>query len=88
MARTIAPCLRTLLDRFIDYAGMFPPARLSCVVAIANYKRYHKGEHAWMLRRVLILAAEHVPPDLDGSLAVLSGADEPRGAVIEALGLF
>jgi hypothetical protein len=79
-----------LLDRFIDYAGMFPPPGLSCVIAIANYKRYRKGEHAWMLRRPVIPAPqlEHVPPDLDGSLPVLSGADEPRGAVIEALGLF
>lgn len=65
---------------------MFPPAGLSCDVAIANYERYRKGEHAWMLRWLVIPAAElkHVPPDLDGSLAVLSDADEPRAAVIEA----
>jgi hypothetical protein len=64
MARTIAPCLRALLDRFIDYAGMFPPAGLSCEVALANYKRYRKGEHAWILGRLVIPAGEleHVPP--------------------------
>jgi hypothetical protein len=64
MARTRAPCLRALLDRFIDHAGMFPPAGLSFDVAIANYKRYRKREHAWMFRRLVIPAGEleHVPP--------------------------
>jgi hypothetical protein len=43
---------------------MFPPAGLSFDVAIANYKRYRKREHAWMFRRLVIPAGEleHVPP--------------------------
>jgi hypothetical protein len=86
MATIIAPCIRALLDRFIDYAGMFLPAGSSCDVAIANYKGYRKEEHAWILRWLVIPAAEleHVPPDLHGSLALLSDADESRAAVIEA----
>jgi hypothetical protein len=85
MARTIAPALRALLDRLIDYAGMFPPAALSRDAAIANYESYRTGEYAWMLRWLVVGAAElaHVPRDLDGSLAVLGDADEPRAAVIE-----
>jgi hypothetical protein len=85
MARTIAPGLRALLDRLIDYAGMFPPAALPRDAAIANYDRYRAGEHAWMLRWLVVGAAElpHVPAELDGSLAVLSDSDEPRAAVIE-----
>jgi hypothetical protein len=86
MARIVAPSLRALLDRFIDYAGMFPPAAVHRDAAIANYQRYRKGEHAWMLRWLVIGAAEldHVPRELDGSLAVLSDADEARAAVIES----
>lgn len=86
MASIVAPGLRALLDRLIDYAGMFAPASLPRHAAIANYKNYQSGEHAWMLRWLVISAAEleHVPRELDGSLAVLSDADEPRAAVIEA----
>ena len=86
MARTIAPGLAALLDRLIDYAGMFPPAALPGDAAIANYQRYRAGEHAWMLRWLVVGAAElpHVPRELDGSLSVLSDTDEPRAAVIES----
>jgi hypothetical protein len=85
MAKIIAPGLRALLDRLIDYAGMFAPASLPRDAAIANYNSYRSGEHAWMLRWLVVGAAEleHVPRELDGSLAVLSDADEARAAVIE-----
>src|SRR5437763_3891487 len=85
MARIVAPGLRALLERLIDYAGMFPPATLACGDAVANYTRYRAGEHAWMLRWLVVGAAElpHVPRELDGSLSVLTDADEPRAAVIE-----
>jgi hypothetical protein len=65
---------------------MFPPATLSGSAVIHNYQKYRSSEHAWMLRWLVVAAAEleDVPPNLDGSLAVLSDADEPRAAVIEA----
>jgi hypothetical protein len=86
MARIVVPCLTALFDRLIDYAGMFPPATLSCAAVIDNYQRYRSGQHAWMLRWLVVATAEleHVPRNLDGSLAVLSDVDEPRAAVIEA----
>jgi hypothetical protein len=86
MARIVAPGLRALLDRLIDYAGMFPPAALTRDAAVANYESYRAGEHAWMLRWLVVGAAElpHVPAELDGLLAVLGEADEPRAAVIES----
>jgi hypothetical protein len=86
MARDTAPSLRALLDRLIDYAGAFPPAALPCGDAVANYVRYRTGDHAWMLRWLVLAAADlpHVPRSLDGSLAVLTDADEPRAAVLEA----
>ncbi len=43
--------LRALLTGIIDYAGMFPPAKLPLEAATKNYGAYAKGEHAWMLSR-------------------------------------
>lgn len=43
--------LRALLSGVIDYAGLFPPARLPLDQAIRNYARYRQGPDAWMLGR-------------------------------------
>ena len=48
------PSLRALLEHIIDYAGLFPPARLPLDKAIANYARYRRGPDAWMLSRFII----------------------------------
>jgi hypothetical protein len=86
MEGIVAPGLRALLEKLIDYAGMFPPATLPRDAAVANYQRYRNGAHAWMLRWLVVGAAEleHVPRELDGSLSVLSDTDEPRAAAIES----
>lgn len=86
MAGTIAPAARALFTRLIDYAGTFPPAALPCGNAIANYTADRRGPHAWMLRWLVVSAADlpHVPTELDGSLSVLADTDVPRAAVIEA----
>lgn len=52
----IAPVLRTLLTGLIDYAGLFPPAALSMAEAVRNYDSYTRGEHAWMLGRLIVPA--------------------------------
>jgi len=85
MAGTIATALHALLERLIDYAGTFPPATLPCGAAVANYTNYRNSPHSWMLRWLVIGAADlaRVPAELDGSLSVLGDADEPRAAVIE-----
>jgi hypothetical protein len=49
--------LRTLLTGIIDYAGLFPPAKLPLDQAIRNYARYRQGSDAWMLGRFVIPAA-------------------------------
>ena len=41
--------LRALLTGVVDYAGLFPPARLPLDEAIRNYARYRQGSDAWML---------------------------------------
>lgn len=49
--------LKTLLTGIIDYAGLFPPARLPLDQAIRNYARYRQEPDAWMLGRFVIPAA-------------------------------
>ena len=63
MPTTVAPALRALLERLIDYAGTFPPATLTRDEAIAGYRSYRAGEHSWMLARLVVSAADlpHVP---------------------------
>ena len=86
MAGTIAPAARALLTRLIDYAGTFPPAALPCGAAAANYATYRRGPHAWVLRWLVVGAADlgQVPAELDGALSVLADADAPRAAAVEA----
>lgn len=86
----VAPALRALLDRLIDYAGTFPPATLARDAAIANYQQYRAGEHSWMLRWLVVSASDlpQVPHELDGMLSVLADADEPRAAAIETKRIF
>jgi hypothetical protein len=43
--------LRALLDGIIDYAGLFPPARLPLEQAVRNYLRYRRDPESWMLAR-------------------------------------
>ena len=46
--------LRVLLERLIDYAGLFPPAALTMQDAVRNYARYRDGEHAWALGKFVV----------------------------------
>jgi hypothetical protein len=54
----MTPSLRTLLTGLIDYAGLFPPAKLPLEEAIANYGRYRRQPDAWMLGRFVCPAAK------------------------------
>jgi len=89
MSTTVAPALKALLERFIDYAGVFPPAALSIDGAVTNYNSYQNGEYSWMLRWLVVSAAQLqlVPKSLDGSLSVLAEVDEIRAASIESKGV-
>ncbi len=85
MPKTAAPALIALLEKFIDYAGVFPPAALSLATAVKNYESYRSGENAWMLRYFVVSEKdlEQVPESLTGSLSVLASADHKRAAAIE-----
>lgn len=43
--------LRTLLADIIDYAGLFPPAKLGMPAAVEAYNRARLSDHEWMLGR-------------------------------------
>ncbi len=45
--------LRSLLTDLIDYAGLFPPAKLSMQDAVETYNRCRIGEQEWMLGRFI-----------------------------------
>jgi hypothetical protein len=86
MQTTLSPVLAVLLDRFFDYAGLFPPAALHLAKTIENYDAYSHGEYSWMLRHLVIPAKDvaNVPASFSGSLSVLSEQDEPRAQAIES----
>ena len=43
--------LRALLSGVIDYAGLFPPAKLDVPTAVDNYLRYAHGHQKWIMSR-------------------------------------
>ncbi|NNF58834.1 MAG: hypothetical protein HKN04_11410 [Rhodothermaceae bacterium] len=52
----MSPALRAFLHGLIDYAGLFPPARLDLDPALHHYARYRQSADAWMLSRFIIPA--------------------------------
>ena len=47
---------KTLLSSIVDYAGLFPPAKLGMAEAMANYVQYQRTPHDWMLDRFVLPA--------------------------------
>lgn len=50
----VASSLSVLLAEIVDYAGLFPPAKLSMKEAILNYAKYKQGPYSWMLSRFIV----------------------------------
>lgn len=63
--------LKALMNGLIDYAGLFPPARLPLAEALANYQSYQTTADAWMLGR-FILPATRLGELPDGESLVCS----------------
>lgn len=87
--KTVAPALRALLDGFIDYAGLFPPAALPLDEVLKNYSSYQNGDFNWMLRWLVVGGKEfsQVPKELYGAIALLGETDDERVASIESRGV-
>lgn len=67
--------LRALMAGAIDYAGLFPPARLPLAEAWKKHLDYLESPHAWMLSRFVIPATKL--PDLSKLLGYSVESDEP-----------
>ena len=72
--------LRTVLSRAIDYAGIYPPARLPLAEAAAEYARLRDEPAAWMLARFVC------PATAVAELAATWPADDDRPLVVAAIG--
>ncbi len=46
--------IRILLNAAVDYAGLFPPARMSMADAVRDYSSSRRGEHSWALGRFVV----------------------------------
>jgi hypothetical protein len=74
-SRPAAPAgLRAFLTALIDYAGLFPPARLPLEEAVPSYAAYRQSPDAWMLSRFICPAPRLA--DL-ADYADLFGSDQP-----------
>ena len=53
----VSDARHVLLGRLVDFAGLFPPARMSMEDAVATFRSARAGVHAWMLDRFLCPAS-------------------------------
>lgn len=49
--------IRTLLTGIVDYAGLFPPAKLDMTPTVRKYAAHRAGDHGWMLGRLVVPAS-------------------------------
>lgn len=80
MAPTVAEALRALLVNAIDYAGMFPPARLPFAQALSQFEEHQRESNAWILGRFIVSAADLplLPVTMGSRVSVLSDDAVPR----------
>ena len=76
-----AASLRALLERSIDYAGLFPPASLSLVPALKDQAAYVRSGDAWMLGAFILPIAQ-----FGAASAMVEQFDEAHPLAISALG--
>lgn len=76
-AKVAAPAVRAAFTEFIDYAGLFPPAKLDMASALAEYAAERRSAFAWMLGRFIVPASRI--PDL------LASAEQPMPIALSAI---
>jgi hypothetical protein len=55
--RSVRPTVRALLDGLIDYAGLFPPAKLDMASTVRNYAAYLQHNDGWIINRLIVPAS-------------------------------
>ncbi len=53
MTKTISNSLESFVKNILDYAGMFPPARLDLAEAFYNYVKYKNGKYNWIVSKFI-----------------------------------
>lgn len=76
-----AASLRALLERSIDYAGLFPPCNLELEPALRNHAEYVRSPDSWMLGS-FVLPVEQ----FEAASASLSQFDQKHPLRVSALG--
>ena len=76
-----AASLRALLERFVDYAGLFPPATLALEPALKNQAQYVRTADSWMLGSFVLPVAQ-----FGAAGALLGEFDEAHPLEVSALG--
>ena len=71
--------VKTLLSSVVDFAGLFPPARLDLQQTMSNYVRYRSSRYGWMLGRFVLPLArlqefEDLLPALEEEESILISA--------------
>jgi hypothetical protein len=74
---------RIVLDRLIDDAGLFPPARKPMERAVADHRVARAGAHAWMLGRFLcpvsrLAELAQAGPDASWRLGAIADGEDWR----------
>ncbi|MCI0380098.1 MAG: hypothetical protein L0215_21145, partial [Gemmataceae bacterium] len=77
--------LRAFLANIVDYAGIFPPAKLPLDEAWRNYLQYRTLPHAWLLGRFICPAARLTELDSVASSRPLAAAG-PEPVTLSILG--
>lgn len=94
----VLPALHAFLDGIIDFAGLFPPAKLDMATTVRAYAAHRASPDAWMLGRLVVPTArlaefereaEALLPgpddeDLWEITALVADADEAGNAALDA----
>lgn len=73
----LSDALRILLAGIVDYAGLFPPARLDMRAAVEQYESHRRGPDHWMLGRFIVPVARLAEFEAAASGLLPTGGQSP-----------
>jgi len=69
-AVAVVSAIKNLVSGIVDYAGLFPPAKLPLHEVIDNFQQYLDGDFAWMLSRLVLPIAKAADLEANETFAV------------------
>lgn len=78
--------LTALLTNLVDYAGLYPPAKLGMSAAVDNYATYLRSEESWMLGRFIcpVSRLEEFRREARGLLPIVEPAPDATDDLLPA----